>query len=290
MIGLDAMYIESILRMALAEDVGNGDITTLLTIPASVPKSREARGEFRVKQAGVLAGLEFLDVLFNSEILETRSTDLRTSFSPSSASDGTRVVEGQCIGIVTGQPRTILTGERVALNLVQRMSGIASLTAQYVELVAHTKAKIVDTRKTTPGLRRLEKYAVTVGGGYNHRFGLDDGILIKDNHIVAAGGITSAVTTAKQRAPHTLKIEVEVTTLDELREAIEAGANVVMLDNMSLEVIREAVTLAEGTVLLEASGGVKLSTVKDIAEAGVDLISVGALTHSAPALDISLAF
>lgn len=168
------------------------------------------------------------------------------------------------------------------------MSGIATITARYVSLVSHTNARIVDTRKTTPGLRRLEKYAVTVGGGYNHRFGLSDGILIKDNHIAVAGGVREAVTSAKNKAPHTLKIEVEVSNLDQLCEAIEAGADAVLLDNMPLEMMREAVNIAKGRVILEASGGVTEKTVAAIAETGVDLISVGALTHSAQALDISL--
>ncbi|OFX17906.1 MAG: nicotinate-nucleotide diphosphorylase (carboxylating), partial [Armatimonadetes bacterium RBG_16_58_9] len=182
----------------------------------------------------------------------------------------------------------ILTGERVALNFLQRMSGVATVTSRYVELVAGTKARIVDTRKTTPGLRVLEKYAVRVGGGFNHRFGLSDGILIKDNHIAAAGGIGAAVSAARKSAPHTLRIEVEVDSVNQIDEAIESGADALLLDNMSPALLTQAVELVAGRALIEASGGVTLDNARAIAEAGVDLISVGALTHSAPALDISL--
>ncbi len=276
MISLDPLYIDSVVAAALDEDTGSGDITTLLTIPAD----EQAEGEIIAKQSGVIAGLDVAQHAFggvNWDIVMTRMME-----------DGTTVHPGDRIAHISGPARGILTAERVALNFLQRMSGIATLTSKYVEAVAHTKAKIVDTRKTTPGLRRMEKYAVTVGGGFNHRFGLDDGILIKDNHIAAAGGIRAAVNAAKERAPHTLKIEVEVTSLNQLDEAIQAGTDIVMLDNMSLELMREAVELADGRVLLEASGGVNLETVARIAETGVDIISVGALTHSAPALDISL--
>lgn len=288
MIELDPMYIESVVKMALAEDIGTGDITTLLTIPGDVPECDEVEGGFIAKQDGVAAGLGLVaGVYMNGGNIEPWQVDCQTSFQPY-CDDGYRFRSGATLGVVKGQPRTILTGERVALNFLQRMSGIATLTARYVELVSHTKARIVDTRKTTPGLRRLEKYAVTVGGGFNHRFGLSDGILIKDNHIAVAGGVRKALEAAKARAPHTLKIEVEVVDLDMLREAIDSGAEAVLLDNMPLEMMREAVRIANGRVVLEASGGVNESTVAAIAETGVDLISLGALTHSAPALDISL--
>lgn len=276
MIGLDAIYLESVVKAALAEDIGSGDITTLLTIPNDLT----VEGTLIAKESGVIAGQELAWVVF-------REFFTQTAYEPL-VRDGSHVRSGKAIGKVSGKARTILSGERVALNFLQRLSGIATLTAKYVEQVKHTKAKIVDTRKTTPGLRRLEKYAVTCGGGYNHRFGLDDGVLIKDNHIAAAGGITPAIEAAKIQAPHTLKIEIEVDNLDQLKEAIAVGADIVLLDNMSIEDMRRAVSVADGKVLLEASGGVSLKSVKEIAETGVDIISVGALTHSAPALDISL--
>jgi len=289
MTGLDPLYLRPIIQDALAEDIGSGDITTLLTIP----EDATAVAEFVAKQSGIIAGMDVLAEVFTGapdlEFWRDVDSAIVTEFEPLSR-DGYRVSAGDVLARVDGLARSILTGERVALNFLQRMSGIATLTAEYVGRVSHTNARIVDTRKTTPGLRRLEKYAVTVGGGFNHRFGLSDGILIKDNHIAAAGGITAAVDSAKAQAPHTLKIEVEVADLDMLREAIAAGADIVMLDNMDIETMRRAVETADSRVLLEASGGVNLDTVSAIAETGVDLISVGALTHSAPALDISLNF
>jgi len=200
------------------------------------------------------------------------------------------VSRGQALAVVEGRSRSLLAGERIALNFLQRLSGIATKTAYFVSLVEGTKAKVVDTRKTTPGLRALEKYAVRVGGGYNHRFGLYDGVLIKDNHIIAAGGVRNAVTAAKAGAPHTLKVEVEVRTLDELTEALDSGADAVLLDNMDIETMRQAVEITAGRAVLEASGGVTEQTIADIAATGVDLISVGALTHSVKSLDIGLDF
>ncbi|MEN6357089.1 MAG: carboxylating nicotinate-nucleotide diphosphorylase [Armatimonadota bacterium] len=276
MIGLDPVYLESVVKNAIAEDVGSGDITTALTIPNDLT----AHGVITAKESGIIAGQELAWVVFHEFFTQTMYEPV--------IRDGKHVKAGTVIGDVSGKARTILTGERVALNFLQRMSGIATLTAKYVDQVKHTKARIVDTRKTTPGLRRLEKYAITCGGGYNHRFGLDDGILIKDNHIAAAGGITAAIEAAKDNAPHTLKIEVEVVDIKGLEEAIRAGADIVMLDNMPLDEMRKAVSIADGKVLLEASGGVSLKSVNEIAETGVDIISVGALTHSAPALDINL--
>jgi len=276
MTGLDPIYLEPLVNAALAEDVGSGDITTSVT----VPEAASSAGEVIAKQQGVLCGQDVAWTVF-SALHCGNAYEVRVR-------DGTRLSQGDVIASVSGDARGILTGERVALNFLQRMSGIATLTARYVDLVSHTKARIVDTRKTTPCLRRLEKYAVTVGGGFNHRFGLSDGILIKDNHIAIAGGVRKAVEAAKARAPHTLRIEVEVTDLAMLAEAIDSSADAVMLDNMPLEMMREAVKLAGGRVLLEASGGVNDGNVALIAETGVDLISVGALTHSAPALDISL--
>lgn len=274
MTALDRMYIKSVVKMALAEDIGSGDITTLLT----VPESSKANGVIIAKADGVIAGQELANATFHVA---------GASYKPQVA-DGAVMRAGDQIATVTGNARAVLTGERVALNFLQRMSGIATLTAKYVQLVSHTKARIVDTRKTTPGLRRLEKYAVTVGGGHNHRFGLSDGILIKDNHIAACGGVGPAVAAAKKHAPHPLKVEVEVNTLNQLDEAISAGADAVLLDNMPVELLKQAVELASGRVILEASGGVSLDTVKEIAETGVDIISVGELTHSPRALDISL--
>jgi len=278
MIGLDAIHVELIVKNALAEDVGSGDITTALTVPAHA----RAEAVIVARANGVLAGVDVARAVF-------ATIDPRIMFE-AEIEDGSEIEPGSLIANVQGGAPGILTGERVALNFVQRMSGIATLTAKYVALVAHTQAKILDTRKTTPGLRLVEKYAVTVGGGQNHRFGLYDGILIKDNHIAVVGGICAAVTPAKGRAPHTLKIEVEVTDLDQLEEAIDSGADAVLLDNMPVQTLRRAVEIAAGRVILEASGGVTEENVAGIAETGVDLISVGALTHSAPALDISLEF
>lgn len=278
MIALDPIYLESIAKMALVEDICSGDITTMLT----VSESEECRAIISAKEEGIVAGVDVADAVFDA-------LDGEVAFRASVA-DGMVLSVGEEIALVIGRARNILTAERVALNFLQRMSGIATLTCRYVKQIKHTKAKIIDTRKTTPGLRRLEKYAVVVGGGHNHRFGLSDGILIKDNHIAAAGGLTAAIKAAKLGAPHTLMIEAEVTDLDQLEEAIKAGANAILLDNMSLDMLRQAVELANGRVQLEASGGVSEATVKDIAETGVDLISIGALTHSAKALDISLNF
>ncbi len=276
MIDLDVAYIDRLVRAALEEDNANGDITTLLTIP----KDSQSRATVVAKAPGVIAGIAVAKRAFNTGWIRVIDT----------ASDGARVSPGDVIMDMKGRTPDLLVRERVALNFLQRMSGIASLTRRYVDLVSHTKARILDTRKTTPGLRRLEKYAVTVGGGHNHRFGLSDGILIKDNHIAAAGGVTAAVAAAKTNAPHVLKVECEVTNLDQLNEAITAGADAVLLDNMSVDMMREAVKIAAGCVTTEASGGVNEQTVAAIAETGVDLISVGALTHSAPAMDISLQF
>lgn len=276
MIDLDQAYIDRIVRAALEEDSGSGDITTLLTIP----KDSQSRAVMVAKAPGVLAGIAVA-----KRALHTGWIRITMSLS-----DGATVRPSDAILEVKGRTPDILSRERVALNFLQHMSGIATLTNKYVKLVSHTKAKIIDTRKTTPGLRRLEKYAVTVGGGFNHRFNLSDGILIKDNHIAAAGGVTAAVTAAKKGSPHLLKIECEVTNLDELNEAIAAGADAVLLDNMPLDMLKQAVEIAAGRVITEASGGVNEQTVAAIAETGVDLISVGALTHSAPALDISLQF
>lgn len=270
--------LHKIVQQALEEDIGWGDVTTQLTVPIDA----RARGVFLAKAAGVIAGLDVARTAF--EIVEP-STEFQALVQ-----DGDRAVEGAQLAEVSGSARGILTAERVALNFLQRLSGVATLTAMFVDKVQGTGARIVDTRKTTPGLRRLEKYAVRMGGGHNHRFGLSDGILIKDNHISAAGGVKKAVERARRGAPHTLKIQIEVRDLDELHEAISAHADAVLLDNMTPAELRKAVDLAAGKVILEASGGVSPANVREIAETGVNLISVGALTHSAPALDISLNF
>jgi len=270
--------IRELVKRALREDIGWGDITSALT----VPEDAEARGVISAKEAGVIAGIDVARMAF-------RLVEPRIRFE-AKARDGQSVEAGTELAAVSGPARGILSAERVALNFLQRLSGIATLTAAFVAATRGTKARIADTRKTTPGLRALEKYAVRMGGGTNHRFGLSDGILIKDNHIAAAGGIARAVSAAKLGAPHTLKVEVEVRSTEELQEALSAGADAVLLDNMSIQDMRLAVEAAAGSAILEASGGVDIGTVRAIAETGVDIISVGALTHSARALDISLDF
>ena len=268
--------IDSIIRNALREDIHTGDITTRSVIVRPNP----AKARLIAKEGFVLAGLEVAARVF-------RMLDPATSFNPL-FTDGATCSPRDVIAEISGTDTFILQGERVALNLLQRMSGIATITSRYVAAVAGTRARIVDTRKTTPGLRVLEKYAVTVGGGSNHRAGLYDAVLIKENHITAAGGITAAVTRSRTFIPHTMKIEVETENLAEVAEAVACGADIIMLDNMDLAGMREAVALIAGRSLVEASGGVNLDTVRSIAETGVDLISVGALTHSACAMDISL--
>lgn len=263
----------------LAEDIGRGDITTQATVESEV----RGHGRFLAKEYIVICGLEVAEAVFVH--LDAEISEIETGYN-----EGDEVEEGTVFATLKGYADVLLTGERVALNLLQRMSGIATLTRQYVRAVEGTKAQIVDTRKTTPGLRMLEKYAVTVGGGKNHRMGLDDGVLIKDNHISLAGGITEAVVAAKQKVGHLHKVEVEVTNWAQLREAIDAGADIVMLDNQTPE---EAAKLADMSrnlnpnVLIEASGNMDLDRVRSFAEAGVDLISVGRITHSARAVDIS---
>jgi len=275
------LVLQELVTRLLAEDVGYGDITTL----ALVPPQAQGHGRFLAKEALVLAGLEVAFTVFR-----TVDSTIRLDCA---GQDGVLLSPGSIIAEIHGPARALLTAERVALNLLQRLSGVATATRCYVEAVRHTKARIIDTRKTTPGLRLLEKYAVQVGGGHNHRFGLGDGVLIKDNHIAIAGGIPTAVSLARQAVSHLQKIEVEVEDFTQLHEALAAGADAILLDNMTPEQTREAVRLVRETpggehILLESSGGITLPTVRLYAEAGVDLISVGALTHSAPAVDISL--
>ena len=274
---LNPLLIETSVRAALDEDLGRaGDITSLATIPAG----KQARAVIASRKPGVIAGLPMAAMAF-------RLIDPAIKFE-ALVEDGAAAKPGAVIARIAGPARGILSGERVALNYMGRLSGIATLTAQYAALVAHTKARICCTRKTTPGLRAFEKYAVRCGGGMNHRFGLDDAFLIKDNHIAVAGGVIAALRAAKAAAGHLVKIEIEVDTLDQLREVLTEGADVVMLDNMTPAKLREAVKLIAGRMRTEASGGVNLDTVKAIAETGVDLISVGALTHSASVLDLGL--
>ena len=268
--------IDRIIENALAEDIHTGDITTL----AVVREGHAARAILKAKEEMVLAGIDVAARVF-------RLLDERVVFTPGFA-DGERLVPGDIIAEIEGDAALLLQGERVALNLLQRMCGIATVTARYVEAVRGTKARVVDTRKTTPGLRILEKYAVRVGGGTNHRTGLYDGVLIKENHIAAAGGVTEAVRRAKSYIPHTIKVEVETETLPQVAEALAAGADIIMLDNMDTAAMGEAVALIGGRALVEASGGVNLESIRGIAETGVDIISVGALTHSARAMDISM--
>lgn len=274
--------VQAIIDLALAEDIGTGDITSLATVPAT----SQATGILLAKSDGILSGLDAARQVF-------RTVDPAITLDPR-LSDGDALAPGQVIATLAGPARSILTAERTALNILQRLSGVASATARHVAGTRGTRARIVDTRKTTPGMRLLEKRAVRHGGGHNHRVGLADGVLIKDNHLAAIGGparITDAVTRARDLAPHTLRIEIEVASLDELREALDAGADIVMLDNMDTPTMADAVRLRDGhpnRALLEASGGITLERIPEIAATGVDLISVGALTHSSPALDISL--
>jgi nicotinate-nucleotide pyrophosphorylase (carboxylating) len=272
----EAEQIDAIIRNALVEDIGDGDVTTLSTVPASASLA----GALLVKADGVVAGLAVFRHVF-ALIDERIAVEL-------SAADGAPVRRGQVIGVVRGPGQAILMGERLALNILQRMSGIASETRRYVDAVAGTQAVILDTRKTAPGLRVLDKMAVRLGGGRNHRFGLYDMALIKDNHIAAVGSIGEAVFRVRLGDTRGRPIEVEVANLDQLREALDLEVDRILLDNMTLEQMRQAVELAAGRVPLEASGGVSLETVASIAATGVDYISVGALTHSVKALDVSL--
>lgn len=274
--------VERIVKDALSEDIASGDVTT----EALIPSDLRGKASILVKRDGVLAGIDVAREVF-------RQIDRSLRFK-ALAKDGTKVRKGQVVATVEGKAASILKAERTALNFLQHMSGIATETARYVEAVSGTRAVVTDTRKTIPGLRLLEKYAVRAGGGKNHRLNLADGVLIKDNHLVALRadevGLGEAVKKARQRAPKGLKIEVEVESVPQAREALAAGADIIMLDNMKPEDMRKAVKLVKGKALLEASGGITPDNVRSVAETGVDLISIGALTHSARALDISLEF
>jgi nicotinate-nucleotide pyrophosphorylase (carboxylating) len=274
---LPNIIVEPLVRAALAEDLGRaGDITTDAIVPAGLTTSTALVS----RQDGVVAGLDLAALAF---LLIDPAIEIRERLG-----DGARVAPGVEIASVRGPARGILTGERVALNFLSRLSGVASATASLVASVAHTKARIVCTRKTTPGLRSLEKYAVRAGGGSNHRFGLDDAVLIKDNHVAIAGGVVEAIRRAREHVGHLVKIEVEVDRLVQLEEALGVGADAVLLDNMSLDDLARAVELIGGRAISEASGRVTPQSAPAIAATGVDLISVGWLTHSAPILDIGL--
>lgn len=278
MMKIDKDIIKQTIRMALDEDIGTGDITTQCTIGEDV----YITGRFIAKQDGVICGMDIMKAVFDY-VDETIEVSVFNQ-------DGDDVKVGDIIAEISGKAVSILPAERLAINLMQRMSGIATQTKRYTDIIKDYKTQIVDTRKTTPGLRVFEKYAVRCGGGKNHRFNLADGILIKDNHIKASGSITNAVKAAKKMAPHTLKIEVEAETKDEVKEALNAGADIIMLDNMSYEEMERAVKFIDGSAIVEASGNMDTKDLKMVAETGVDYISMGALTHSVKALDISLKF
>ena len=275
---MNQVAVDRIIKNALIEDIGTGDVTT----EATIQPGTSTRAQFVAKEDFLLAGIDVAGRVF-------RNLDATTAYEPL-LQDGRSVKRGEVLAWIKGDAAMLLQAERVALNLLQRMCGVATLTAQFVAAVEGTDAVVVDTRKTTPGLRMLEKYAVQMGGGGNHRMALYDGVLIKENHVAAAGGISAAVSRARQNVPHTLKVECEVRDLDEVAEALDAGADILLLDNMTLEQLRAAVDLVDGRAVTEASGGVNLETVRDIAETGVRLISVGALTHSYRSVDISMLF
>ena len=270
------ILIDKIIEQALLEDIGTGDITS----ESIVPSDLKAKGIIKTSEEGVVAGLDITYLIFkklDSEIIFQEKIK-----------DGTKITRGKVLAKISGSARTILKGERVALNFLQRMSGIATITFKFCQQVKDFPVRIFDTRKTTPGLRILEKYAVRMGGGHNHRFGLYDAVLIKDNHIAVAGGIKSAVNSVRKQISHTVKIEVEAENLSQLQEALKVQVDTIMLDNMDLETMKEAVKMVKGEALIEASGGITLEKVREIARTGVDLISVGALTHSVKSLDISM--
>lgn len=274
---LPRLLVEDVVRAALVEDLGRaGDITTCATIP---PEAR-ARAVLSSREEGIVCGIELCATAF-------RLLDPGISFSPL-VSDGAKVEPGQILAHVEGNARAVLSAERVALNFLMHLSGIATLTSAYAGRIAHTRAKVCDTRKTMPGLRALAKYAVRCGGGSSHRYGLDDAILIKDNHIAVAGGVAKAVQSARAYAGHLVRIEVEVDTLEQMRDALGAGADVILLDNMPPQTLRQAVNANAGRAILEASGRISLDTIAAVAESGVDFISTSKITMAAPTLDVGL--
>lgn len=272
----EKLHVDELIKAALREDISNEDVST----NAVMPEYKKGTVQLICKQDGVIAGLQVFARVFTLLDENTR-TELFVK-------DGDRVQKGELLGNVTGDIRVLLSGERTALNYLQRMSGIATYTRKVADLLKGSKTKLLDTRKTTPNMRIFEKYAVRVGGGYNHRYNLSDGILLKDNHIGAAGGVKQAVQMAKEYASFVRKIEIEVETLDQLQEALDAGADIVMLDNMDTETMKKAVAMSEGRAETECSGNVTAENIERIKDIGVDYVSSGALTHSAPILDLSL--
>lgn len=273
---MDQLFVRAAINAFLAEDIGAGDLTSA----AIFQHDQMARAEFIAQEPMIAAGLASVAaqvfLLINPGIRYT------------AVIDGAPISSGQSMLTIEGPVLDLLKGERVALNLTQRLCGIATLTSNFVKLVKPLPVKIVDTRKTTPGLRAFEKYAVRVGGGHNHRFSLSDGVMIKDNHLAAAGSISKAVDLVRGAIPHTIKVEVEADTLDQVRECMECGVEIILLDNMDCNTMRQAVEMNKGRAILEASGGINIKNVRQVAETGVDIISIGALTHSAPSCDISM--
>lgn len=275
----DAASVRALIDSALAEDLGRGDVTTAATIPAGT----RGRGRLVLRERAVVAGLPLADRIFAALDSEEGRVRVRRKVA-----EGRVAAKGRTIAELEGPLRAMLSGERLLLNLLQTLCATATMTRAFVEAVSGTDAQILDTRKTTPGLRSLQKYAVRCGGGRNHRFGLDDGVLIKDNHIVGAGSVTAAVRSARAAVPHGLRVEVECDELAQVREAVRGGADIVLLDNMTPKQVERCVAWIAGRALVEVSGGLTLETVRAYAEAGADLLSVGRLTHSAPAIDIGL--
>ncbi len=273
---MDWLIVDEQIAQWVKEDMNNGDITT----EALIAEDLTSNSELIAKEDGIVAGLTVMQRVF---LRLDREIDFEFLVQ-----EGDRVNPGEVIARISGRTKTILQGERTALNILQRMSGVATETAKYVEALKGLKVRLVDTRKTTPGLRALEKYAVKIAGGYNHRFNLSEAVLIKDNHIQACGGIKAALKNTREKVPHTMKIEIEVETLEQLEEALNYEADIVLLDNMGTDKMKEAVLINKGRALLEASGNIGLHNLRKIAETGVDIISVGAITHSVKALDISL--
>lgn len=273
---MDQLFVKAAIKRFLAEDLGAGDLTSA----AIFRQDQMARAEFVAEVPMIATGMSAVAALV--------FTTINPAVQFTAAADGLLMAPGQTALTVEGPILDLLKAERVALNLVQRLCGIATLTAKFVNLARPLPVKITDTRKTTPGLRPFEKYAVRVGGGHNHRFSLSDGVMIKDNHLAAAGSISKAVALVRASVPHTLKIEVEAETLDQVKECLDCGIEIIMLDNMDCESMRQAVALTDGRALLEASGGINLENIRQVAETGVDIISIGALTHSAPACNISM--
>ncbi len=273
---LNPIAIDELVRRALLEDIGPGDITTEATIPAD----KTCTAVIIAKEAGVLCGQPVAEATF-------RALDPKITYEVL-VPEGSEVTPGQGVARISGSARSVLTAERVALNFLQRMSGIATTTRRLSESIKYYHARLVETRKTTPGLRMIEKYAVRVGGALNHRYGLHDAILIKDNHIAVAGGVREAVIAARKIASHTSRVEVECDRLEQVQEALDAGADIILLDNMDPDTMRKAVEMVGGKAVLEASGGITAANLADVAKSGVDIISMGALTHSVKALDLSL--